>query len=74
MDITPRFLDANFRFLGGQAVDVWLANSELVTALGDRVRVHVACSSTSTQPVDGVASRSTSRRDGYSPSISKGER
>ena len=35
IDITPRFLDANFRFLGGQAVDVWLANHELVTALGD---------------------------------------
>ena len=33
-DITPRFLEANFRFLGGQAVDVWLANRELVTALG----------------------------------------
>ena len=35
IDITPRFLDANFRFLGGQAVDVWLANHALVTALGD---------------------------------------
>ena len=35
IDIVPRFLDANFRFLGGQAVDVWLANRELVTALGD---------------------------------------
>ncbi len=35
IDITPRFLDANFRFLGGQAVDVWLANYALVTALGD---------------------------------------
>ena len=35
VEITPRFLDANFRFLGGQAVDVWLANRELVTALGD---------------------------------------
>ena len=35
IDITPRFLDANFRFLGGQAVDVWLANRELVTALGE---------------------------------------
>ena len=35
IDITPRFLDANFRFLGGQAVDVWLANNRLVTALGD---------------------------------------
>ena len=35
LDITPRFMDANFRFLGGQAVDVWLANRELVTALGD---------------------------------------
>ena len=35
IDITPRFLDANFRFLGGQAVDVWLANRELVMALGD---------------------------------------
>lgn len=35
IDITPKFLDANFRFLGGQAVDVWLANRELVTALGD---------------------------------------
>ena len=35
IDITPRFLDANFRFLGGQAVDVWLANHRLVTALGD---------------------------------------
>lgn len=32
VDITPRFLDANFRFLGGQALDVWLANRELVTA------------------------------------------
>ena len=32
---TPRFLDANFRFLGGQAVDVWLANHALVAALGD---------------------------------------
>ncbi|MXY44109.1 MAG: SGNH/GDSL hydrolase family protein [Dehalococcoidia bacterium] len=35
IDITPKFLDANFRFLGGQAVDVWLANRELVMALGD---------------------------------------
>ena len=35
VDITPKFLDANFRFLGGQAVDVWLANRELVMALGD---------------------------------------
>ena len=35
IDITPRHLDANFRFLGGQAVDVWLANRELVMALGD---------------------------------------
>ena len=34
IDITPRHLDANFRFLGGQAVDVWLANRELVMALG----------------------------------------
>ena len=34
IDLTPRFLDANFRFLGGQAVDVWLANHELVSALG----------------------------------------
>ena len=35
IDIAPRFLDANFRFLGGQAVDVWLANRELVMALGN---------------------------------------
>ncbi len=35
IDITPRHLDANFRFLGGQAVDVWLANRELVMALGN---------------------------------------
>ena len=35
IDITPRHLDANFRFLGGQAVGVWLANRELVMALGD---------------------------------------
>ena len=35
IDIVPRFLDANFRFLGGQAVDVWLANRELVMAMGD---------------------------------------
>ncbi len=35
IDITPRFLDANFRFLGDQAVDVWLANYHLVNALGD---------------------------------------
>ena len=35
IDTTPRFLDANFRFLAGQAVDVWLANHALVTALGD---------------------------------------
>ena len=34
-DTTPRFLDANFRFLGGQGVDVWLANHALVTALAD---------------------------------------
>lgn len=34
IDTTPRFLDANFRFLGNQAVDVWFANRELVTALG----------------------------------------
>lgn len=34
-DITPRFLDANFRFLGNQAIDIWLANHGLVTALGD---------------------------------------
>ena len=38
IDITPRFLDANFRFLGNQAVDVWLANRELVIALGDEFR------------------------------------
>ena len=35
IDITPKFLDANFRFLGGQAVDVWMANLELVMALGN---------------------------------------
>ena len=35
MDISPRFLDANFRFLGNQAVDVWLANLELVMALSN---------------------------------------
>ena len=35
VDITPKFLDANFRFLGGQAVDVWLANRDLVLAMGD---------------------------------------
>ena len=35
IDITPRHLDANFRFLGNQAVDVWLANRELVMALGN---------------------------------------
>ena len=51
-DITPRFLDANFRFLGGQAVDVWLANRELVSALGVEFGFtsHVR---PPTQPMDG---------------------
>ncbi len=35
IDTTPEYLDANFRFLGGQAVDVWLANHALVAALGE---------------------------------------
>ena len=52
IDITPRFLDANFRFLGGQAVDVWLANHELVTALGDEFGF-TSMFVPPTQPMDG---------------------
>ena len=32
-DAEPKFLDANFEFLGNQAVRIWLANHELVSAL-----------------------------------------
>jgi len=31
----PKFLDANFEFLGNQAVRIWLANHELVSALAN---------------------------------------
>ena len=33
IDITPKYLDADFEFLGNQTVRIWLANYELVLAL-----------------------------------------
>ena len=35
IQLQPRFLDANFDYLANQAVDVWLANRETVSALAD---------------------------------------
>ena len=52
IDVTPRHLDANFRFLGGQAVDVWFANRELVMALGGEFGFHCPLRPP-TQPLDG---------------------
>lgn len=35
IDITPKFLDADFDYLGNQAVRIWLANHRLVSALSE---------------------------------------
>ena len=35
IQLQPRFLDANFDYLANQAIDVWLSNREIVSALAD---------------------------------------
>ena len=52
IDITPRHLDANFRFIGGQAVDVWSREPRACHGTWRRVRLHCPVRP-ATQSLDG---------------------